>query len=131
MCDALIAVYNKWKLSEYSIIKIYDDVLWASPMRTTSERTKRFAVEAEKKDIESNFRDAEKSLSNKSKIIFILVTSLISTICLISLELLLGAIAIISEEKETAITLVTIVVTLFTAILVIGLTGPIIIRRIQ
>lgn len=130
MCDALIEVYNKWELSKYPIERIYDDVLWSSPMRTTSERTKRFAVEAEKKDIEIKFRDAEKSLSNKSIIIFILSASLITIISLFSLEQLLGNISIIIVDKENAIALASLVGTLFATILTIRLTASIVIKRI-
>jgi len=41
----LIEVYRSWAPCEYSIDKLYDDVVWASPMRTTPERTMRLAAD--------------------------------------------------------------------------------------
>ena len=45
MCETLAEVYKNWKLADKPVYEIYDDVLWAAPVRTTPERTKRFAAE--------------------------------------------------------------------------------------
>lgn len=42
---ALIEVYRSWEPAKDKIEKIYDDVVWFSPVRTTPERSKRLAAE--------------------------------------------------------------------------------------
>jgi len=44
---ALLEVYRSWEPANRSIERIYDDVVWFSPVRTTPERGKRLAVEIE------------------------------------------------------------------------------------
>lgn len=41
----LIEVYHTWEHVHDSVEKIYDDVVWFSPIRTTAERSKRLATE--------------------------------------------------------------------------------------
>ena len=42
---ALIEIYSSWEPATKTVIEIYDDVLWYSPVRTTPERVKRLSAE--------------------------------------------------------------------------------------
>lgn len=41
----LVEVYRSWEPASRTIDKLYDDVVWASPVRTTPERTRRLAAD--------------------------------------------------------------------------------------
>jgi len=43
--EVLVEVYRSWEPASSTIEKLYDDVVWASPVRTTPERTKRLAAD--------------------------------------------------------------------------------------
>lgn len=45
MSSTLLEIHRSWDKSAHEISRIYDDVLWSTPVRTTPERTKRFAAE--------------------------------------------------------------------------------------
>lgn len=61
--DALIEMYRSWPPAEYRIDKLYDDVVWACPVRTTPERTRRLAADIQNERL----RDEVCTLSEKLK----------------------------------------------------------------
>lgn len=78
--QALIEVHNSWDAAKERIDKLYDNVVWASPMRTTPERSKRLAESMQKIRILEDLSVARKSLVTLKKWIW---TSLmtVSGIC--------------------------------------------------
>jgi len=54
---ALVEVYRYWQSRDNKIEKIYDDVLWVSPVRTTPERSKRLSTELENINIREDMKD--------------------------------------------------------------------------
>jgi len=57
--SALIEVYRSWEPCRDSIDKIYDDVVWFSPVRTTPERSKRLAAELVNTELEERLASAK------------------------------------------------------------------------
>lgn len=43
----LLEIYKRWDPVHHTLGKVYDDVVWSSPTRTTPERAKRLALELE------------------------------------------------------------------------------------
>ncbi len=60
---ALVEVYRSWVPAQCRIDKIYDDVVWASPVRTTPERIKRLSLEIRNLNLEENIIEKEKTIS--------------------------------------------------------------------
>lgn len=61
---ALVEVYRYWQLRDNTIEKIYDDVLWFSPVRTTPERSKRLSTELENINLRENMKDEIEKYKN-------------------------------------------------------------------
>lgn len=49
---ALVEVYNSWASAQDNIAKIYDDVVWSSPVRSTPERIKRLSLAIKNEELE-------------------------------------------------------------------------------
>ena len=61
---ALVEVYRYWQSRDNTIEKIYDDVLWFSPVRTTPERSKRLSTELENINLRENMKDEIEKYKN-------------------------------------------------------------------
>lgn len=70
---ALVEVYKSWSPAKDRIDKIYDDVVWASPVRTTPERIKRLSVEIKASNLEDNIHKKNIKISKLTNIFIILV----------------------------------------------------------
>ena len=121
MCDALLVIHNDWPLANKPIIKIYDDVVWASPMRTTSERTKRFAVETENQWLSNELEDTRNELNEKSKSILMLISTgtTISIFFIIAYSLSLYEITWLSSDVPTLISLAAAIAFIYIPIMII------------
>lgn len=64
MVDALVQVHNYWELAQRTIGEVYDDCLWAAPVRTSSERTARFAAELDGLALKRALAESREQLSN-------------------------------------------------------------------
>ena len=65
---ALLEVYNSWKPARETIEKIYDDVVWSSPMRTTPERSKRLDLTLENRELNHKIEDLIEDKEKRKKI---------------------------------------------------------------
>ncbi len=43
-CDAMLEVYASWTPAQRPLLDVYDDVVWAAPMRATAERAERVSL---------------------------------------------------------------------------------------
>lgn len=59
---ALVEVYKSWKPAQDTIDKIYDDVVWAAPVRTTPERIKRLSAEIKNSNLEDKILMMDKKI---------------------------------------------------------------------
>ncbi len=65
---ALIEVHNSWQTAKNTIEKIYDDVVWSSPMRTTPERSKRLKLSLENQELIDKVDDLLENKETRKKI---------------------------------------------------------------
>lgn len=64
---ALTEVYRSWSPAQDRIDKIYDDVVWSSPVRTTPERIKRLSLEIKNSNLEDIIRGKDIKFSDFAK----------------------------------------------------------------
>jgi hypothetical protein len=64
--NALVEVYRSWEPVKYPVEKVYDDVVWASPVRTTPERTRRLAADLRNESLQSEIDRLKDRLSAKA-----------------------------------------------------------------
>ena len=70
---ALVEIYRHWELAQKPLLDIYDDVVWASPTRTTTERGKRLQAEIDRDDkVRENVR-LEKAILRQNRILLSLI----------------------------------------------------------
>jgi len=64
----LVEVYRSWEPARFTIDKVYDDVVWASPVRTTPERTRRLAADIHNDELQTQLTIVQDELGRtKSK----------------------------------------------------------------
>jgi hypothetical protein len=98
---ALVEVYRSWDPCGDPIAKIYDDVVWFSPVRTTPERSKRLAAELENNDLKDRL-DRERTIVRKlskrlesehnvrQRIVWTAITTIASMLLLVGVGATLG-----------------------------------------
>ena len=59
---ALVEVHDSWAPARQTVDKLYDDVVWASPMRTTPERSKRLIETLQKISVQEELKETKKDL---------------------------------------------------------------------
>jgi hypothetical protein len=119
MCEAFVEVHNSWPLSKFLIAKVYDDALWSSPMRTSPERTMRFAAEMDKQKLFLELKDTQSNLATKDKLLFTVSITLITSLVIFFLGILSGLISISVRDLTNFIALVSLIVIIYTTILVL------------
>lgn len=77
---SLLEIYKRWDPVECSIAKIYDDVVWSSPTRTTPERAKRLALELDYIELNEKLEVVENKLSGATKLTKIISLMVVSFI---------------------------------------------------
>ena len=120
MCDAFLEIHNNWPLADKPILNMYDDVVWASPVRTTSERTMRFAAETDKQKIADDLDHIEKKLDKRDKIIFTIIFSIMIILIFIIIAVYLGLIVTSSSisDMNSLITLAATILAIYISILI-------------
>lgn len=118
---ALVEVYKSWSPAKDRIDKIYDDVVWASPVRTTPERIKRLSVEIKASNLEDNIHQKNIRISKLTNMVVILVMLAMVLPLLIYLGFTTsGASAIIDTSKlilTDLLTYLSIVIPIIVAII--------------
>ncbi len=61
---ALVEIYRSWEPAHDAIAKIYDDVVWFSPVRTTPERSRRLAAEISNTELNDQLEARERQLAH-------------------------------------------------------------------
>jgi hypothetical protein len=69
----LLEVYKYWDPVKCTIGKIYDDVVWAAPVRSTPERAQRLALELKNADLIEKIEKCEDTLSGRKRIIMMII----------------------------------------------------------
>jgi len=119
MCEALMEVHNSWPQSKYTIAKIYDDVFWVSPVRTSPERTKRFVAELDKQKISAELKSIRSNLETKKKVLFTVSITLLTILISIFLGVILGLFSINVRDLTNLIALFSLVAIIYTTIVVL------------
>lgn len=60
---ALVEVYKSWVPARDNIVKIYDDVVWSSPVRSTPERIKRLGLAIKNEELEHSIECANQEIT--------------------------------------------------------------------
>jgi hypothetical protein len=58
--QAILEIHRSWEPAEYRIDRLYDDVVWFSPVRTTPERSKRLAQELRNSDLSDSLSEQKR-----------------------------------------------------------------------
>lgn len=77
MAPTLVAVYNKWPFANRSVIQIYDEALWSSPVQSSIERIKRFDAETRVSDIQKSLNRLKRHLRSWKKIVYTIALTII------------------------------------------------------
>jgi len=64
----LLEIYKRWDPVQFTVGKIYDDVVWSSPTRTTPERAKRLGLEMEYLNLNEKYQQTEKNFIGAKRI---------------------------------------------------------------
>lgn len=103
---ALIEVYRSWDCAQKRIDEIYDDVVWASPVRTTPERSKRLAAELLTSQLVQDLKDErqkrdqyEEALHASRRTQFKTSLTLLTGFVTLPAVLLVGNLADLSEAR--------------------------------
>lgn len=64
--NALVEVYRSWEPAKHPVGKVYDDVVWASPVRTTPERTRRLAADLRNEHLQDQIGELKLRLEAKT-----------------------------------------------------------------
>jgi hypothetical protein len=72
-------VYNCWEPAKSPVEKLYDDVVWASPMRTTPERSKRLKLSLENLELLEDTEDLRHDVERARKILLTIISVAIFT----------------------------------------------------
>jgi hypothetical protein len=89
---AVIEVYRSWAPAKNTIDKLYDDVVWFSPVRTTPERSKRHHLEIRCAQIASDLEDEHKRRERLAKWTASVLFALVSVILMLATATSLDAI---------------------------------------
>lgn len=119
MCDTLLEIHNSWPLAEYPIFRIYDEVFWASPVQTTSERTKRFAAEMDKKRLSDELKIAKDDIEKRHQWVWILSLTLVVFVAFILFSQLLGLVSISVNDLSNLLALASLAGLVYTTIFIL------------
>jgi hypothetical protein len=119
MCEAFVEVHNSWPLSKFSIAKVYDDVLWESPMRTSPERTRRFVAEMDVQKLSVKLKDTQSKLSTKDKVLFTVSITFITSLVIFFVGILSKLLSINVPDLTNFIALVSLILLIYTTILML------------
>jgi len=117
MFEAYIAIYNHWDFANNkTLYKIYDEVFWMSPARTTQEKGQVIELEIEQEKILTKLE----KLNNKIRVMSVscAVTAMIAALFLIGhlLGLLKISIVFDKEDAEALSLILTLIVLVVTTI---------------
>lgn len=101
---ALVEVHKSWTPAKDRIDKLYDDVVWASPVRTTPERTKRLSVEIKASNFENSLYKKSMKISKLKNLIVLLVMFLISLPFLFYLGFTTAGVSITVDTSKLKLT---------------------------
>ena len=78
---ALIEVYESWEPAECRVDQLYDDVVWASPVRTTPERSKRLKLALKNRELQEELERTSQVKDRLKRVLYtigacVLLTSL-------------------------------------------------------
>jgi len=76
--QALVEVYNSWEPAKSSVDKLYDDVVWSSPVRTTPERSKRLKLSLKHRELQEETEQLIERKDRLKKVLFTLIATAIS-----------------------------------------------------
>ncbi|MFW9996930.1 MAG: hypothetical protein ACFFD4_33115 [Candidatus Odinarchaeota archaeon] len=117
MCGTIVEIHNNWSLADYSIAEVYDTAFWCSPVRTSVERTKRFATELKNEKLIEKYDEKEKQLNKSRKRQYTISLALASIIITFFAGLSLGAFSIANLNLDSCIALVSITISVYLGII--------------
>lgn len=118
MAPALVTVHNEWPQSTKSVLEIYDEALWYSPILAGVERLRRFDAETKISDLEEKLERFKKSTLSRGK----WVKSIVLTMLMLGLFVFLGflynalKISVSIEDKAINLLILTIVFGVYIAV---------------
>ncbi|MCU1294668.1 MAG: hypothetical protein JWP08_3518, partial [Bryobacterales bacterium] len=82
---AVIEVYRSWAPARNPIEKIYDDVVWFSPVRTTPERSKRHHLEIRCAQLTTELEEEEKQKERIAKWLASAILNIIAIVAMVAI----------------------------------------------
>lgn len=129
--SALISVYSHWPLIDREIDELYDDVLWAAPMRSAPERNQRLALEVTAVQLKEHIDELKRRNEDarerwlvaevemiKVRLIFVatIVFFVIAWVAASDLQLLKTQIGLPSAEEGNFLQFIGVVVALYAGV---------------
>lgn len=87
--SALVEVYKSWEPAKSRVDEIYDDVVWAAPVRTTPERIKRLSVEIKNSNLEEEIINEKNNYQMLKKNTKDVKYKMMSTILILSASMII------------------------------------------